>query len=231
MSEQEQIILISGACGGIGKALARHWDQHEHKHLLLLDVDSMALQALDDELRGDHTLVPFDLWAADQQQYDTLADMIMRDYGRLDALVHLAAYCGNLRPLVQCDPERWLKGLQVNLTAPFWLTQACLALLRQGHDPHIVFTLHQRHQDQPAYWHSFGVAQAGLEALIESLIAERNAYPEIAIARVDPHWVDTNMSRAIFPDGGAHWRQPSEIVSLYDQALSRSSTQTEVITP
>ncbi|MBV7434421.1 SDR family NAD(P)-dependent oxidoreductase [Cardiobacteriaceae bacterium TAE3-ERU3] len=231
MSKQEQIILISGACGGIGKTLAHHWDQDHSKHLLLLDSDSMGLQALDDELRGDHTLIPFDLWAADQRQYDTLANMIETDYGRLDALVHLAAHCGNLRPLMHCDPERWLKGLQVNLTAPFWLTQACIGLLRQGHNPHLIFTLHQRHREQEAYWHSYGVAQAGLEAMIETLIHERSAYPEITISRVDPHWVDTNMSRAIFPNGEPHWRQPDEIVSLYDQALTNTPEQQEIISP
>ena len=231
MSEQEQIILISGACGGIGKALVRHWDQDPAKHLLLLDSDSMGLQALDDELHGDHTLVPFDLWAADQQQYDTLAEMIKTDYGRLDALVHLAGYCGNLRPLMHCEPERWLKGLQVNLTAPFWLTQACIGLLRQGTNPHLIFTLHQRHREQEAYWHSYGIAQAGLEAMISALINERNAYPEIAISRIDPHWVDTNMSRAIFPNAEAHWRQPDDIVALYDQALASSAAQHEVISP
>lgn len=231
MSNNEQIILISGACGGIGKALAKHWDQDRNKHLLLLDSDSMALQALDNELTGDHTLVPFDLWAGDQQQYDTLAGMIETDYGRLDALVHLAGYCGNLRPLLHCDPERWLKGLQVNLTAPFWLTQACIGLLRNSKNPHLVFTLHRQHREQEAYWHSYGVAQAGLEAMIETLIHERNAYPEIAISRVDPGWVDTNMSRAIFPNGEESWCQPQDILPLYDQALATTAEQHGVIQP
>lgn len=227
----ERITLISGACGGIGAALARHWDQRPDTHLLLLDHDSMGLQALDEQLNGDHTLVPFDLWAADQTQYDRLADMIHSDYGRLDTLVHLAGYCGNLRPLLHCDPERWLKGLQINLTAPFWLTQACLNLLNASPDPHLIFTLHRQHQRQPAYWHSYGVAQAGLESLIDALIQERQAYPALSISRVDPHWVDTNMSRSIFPNGETDWHSPQSIVGLYDQALQRTPNADSLIEP
>lgn len=224
-------ILITGACGGIGKALSQHWDAQGDKHLILLDNDAMALQALDASLTGDHTLAPFDLWAADPQQYSQLATMIDEDYGRLDALVHVAGFCGYLRPIAQCDAEHWLKGLQVNLTAPLWLTQALLPLLQLGNAARVVFTLHREHQRQSAYWHSFGVAQAGLEAMIRALYDERNAYSEVGFSCVDPHWVNTNMSRAIFPAGEEHWREPADIVALYDRALSSNINQLEVITP
>ncbi|UJF24602.1 SDR family NAD(P)-dependent oxidoreductase [Suttonella sp. R2A3] len=227
----ESIILITGACGGIGKALSHHWDKQGDKHLILLDNDAMALQALDESLSGDHTLAPFDLWAADPDQYHKLATMIAEDYGRLDALVHVAGFCGYLRPMMQCDAEHWLKGLQINLTAPLWLTQHLCGLLQAGTSGHVVFTLHREHQQQSAYWHSFGVAHTGLTALIQSLYDERNAYPEIGFSCVDPGWVNTGMSRSIFPAGEDHWREPADIVALYDQALASNIEALEIITP
>ena len=50
------------------RRLRRYWQgarralDAEGYHLLLLDLDPLSLEALDGELRGDHTLVPFDLW-------------------------------------------------------------------------------------------------------------------------------------------------------------------------
>ncbi len=222
-------ILITGACGGIGSALARHWDTPD-KHLLLLDHDSLALQALDDELNGDHTLVPFDLWRSGPDVYHTLAQMISEDHPELNAVVHLAGYNPNLRQIVLSDPEIWLKTLQINLTATLWLTQQLLPLLRQSHG-HLIFTPFDTHGAQSAYWHGFGVAQDGLKRLMNDLVNENATYPEVALASIQPGWVDTALTRAIFPNGQPHWALPEEITSLYDQALAAPAGQLTEIRP
>lgn len=219
-------ILLTGACGGIGHAVARLLDQHEH-HLLLLDSDTLALEAVDATLHAEHTLVPFDLWRNGYDAYQTLAHLIAEDHGKLDAVIHCAAACGNLRPLIHCDPESWLCGLQVNLTAPLWLFQTQLKLLQQSQAPRVIFSLHRSHSDQPAYWHSFGASQAALENLIVSLYDEKNAYPEIGFATVDPGWVDTPQSRAIFPAGKHQWKQADAVAPLYLQALESNRQSLE----
>ena len=211
-------ILVTGACGGIGRALCTHLDRQRHD-LLLLDLDPLALEKLDDELMGNHTLVPFNLWSASADDYSRLAQLIDEDHGHLDALIHAAAYCGNLRPMVQIEPEAWLKALQTNLTASLWLVQALLPVLRKG-EGRIIFTRFPDHTRQSAYWHGFGVSQVALDALIRALYDERGGYPDITIATVSPPWVDTRLSRTIFPDGQPDWCYPEDIVHLYDQALA-----------
>ncbi|MDO4643236.1 MAG: SDR family NAD(P)-dependent oxidoreductase [Cardiobacteriaceae bacterium] len=219
-------ILLTGACGGIGHALAKALDAQGH-HLLLLDLDPLALEALDAELNGDHTLVPFDLWRSGYDAYVKLAELIKEDHGKLDAVIHLATVCGGLRPLVHDDPESWLQGLQVNITAPLWLFQTQRELLLAAEAPRVIFSLHHQHQQQGAYWHSFGVAQHALESMVETLYAEKHAYPNIGFACVDSGWVDTPFSRAVYPAGQAHWRQAAEVVSLYLDALAGSPEQLE----
>ena len=211
-------ILVTGACGGIGRALCTTLDTHGHD-LLLLDIDPLALENLDAGLQGDHTLVPFNLWSAGADDYARLAQLIAEDHGRLDALIHTAAFCGNLRPIVQIEPESWLKALQTNVTAPLWLTQALLPLLRRAQG-RVLFTRFPDHTRQSAYWHGFGVSQAALDALIRSLFDERHGYPDISIATVSPPWLDTRLSRAIFPAGQSDWHFPEDMVHLYTQALA-----------
>lgn len=214
----EKTILITGACGTIGRALAHRWS--EQYHLLLLDSDSLALQNLDRELSGSHTLVPFDLWAAPPAQYETLAAMIAEDYGKLDALIHTAAYCGNLRPLIHTEPEQWLKAMQVNVTAPLWLSQACLPLLQKAAAPALAFTTFNTLGRQAHYWHGFGAAQAALARIIRDFAEENSAYPELAICRVEPDWTEGSMARAIFPNGQADWQTPEASAALYDRVLA-----------
>lgn len=214
-------ILLTGACGGVGRALAETLDARGYD-LLLLDIDPLALENLDADLKGDHTLVPFNLWGAGADDYGRLAQLVEEDHGALDALIHCAAFCGNLRPMVQIEPENWLKALQTNLTAPLWLTQALLPLLRRARG-RVLFTRFPDHTRQSAYWHGFGVSQAGLDALVRALFDERHGYPEVSIATVSPPWLDTRLSRAIFPAGQDDWRFADEMVYLYEQALAASS--------
>ena len=134
-------VLLTGACGGIGSAVARALDAAGH-HLLLLDLDPLALEALDDGLQGDHTLVPFDLWRSGFDAYIRLAGLIQEDHGKLDAIINLAAVCGGLRPLAHADPTGWLQGLQVNLTAPLWLFQTLLPLMQAAAAPRFIVSLH-----------------------------------------------------------------------------------------
>ena len=211
-------ILLTGACGGMGRALAAYLDREGHD-LLLLDIDPLALENLDAGLQGDHTLVPFNLWSAGADDYARLAKLIDEDHHHLDALIHTAAYCGNLRPIVQIEPESWLKALQTNVTAPLWLTQVLLPLLRRAQG-RILFTRFPDHTRQSAYWHGFGISQAALDALIQALFDERHGYPELSIATVSPPWLDTRLSRAIFPHGQSDWRYPEDMVHLYAQALA-----------
>ena len=163
--------------------------------------------------------MPFDLWRSGYDAYTRLAKMIAEDHGKLDAQIHLAAVCGGLRPLIHDAPESWLQGLQVNLTAPLWLFQTQRELLEAGTNPRVIFSLHSQHRVQSAYWHSYGVAQAALEKLIATLHAEKHAYPAIGFATVDPGWVDTPLSRAVYPAGQANWRDADAAVPLYLDAL------------
>ena len=164
-------VLLTGACGGIGSAVARALDAAGH-HLLLLDLDPLALEALDDGLQGDHTLVPFDLWRSGFDAYVRLAGLIQEDHGKLDAVINLAAVCGGLRPLAHADPTGWLQGLQVNLTAPLWLFQTLLPLMQAATAPRFIVSLHREHRTQSAYWHSYGIAQAALTQLVHDLYQE-----------------------------------------------------------
>ncbi|MDO4435674.1 MAG: SDR family NAD(P)-dependent oxidoreductase [Cardiobacteriaceae bacterium] len=214
-------ILITGACGSIGSALAKALaPSHE---LLLLDLDPLALNRLDDELRAsgnEPTLLPFDLWRMNYDRYQKLAHLIAEAHGKLDALIHCATYFTNLTPMEQVSPEVWLQSLQVNLTAVQWLNQSLLPLLQQSQRGQILITTHPKlYHEQSAYFHGFGVSQSALKTLIQEWQAVEGS-TRVRVHDIALDWLDTPLSRNVFPAAKALWQRPEQIVHHYLEALS-----------
>ncbi len=67
--------------------------------------------------------------------------------------------------------------IQINLTAPFILTQACLPLLRRSQDASILFTSDRVGRQGKAYWGAYGVSKFGLEGLMQTLAEELENSP------------------------------------------------------
>ena len=106
-------------------------------------------------------------------------------------MLHCAADFAGLTPLEHTDPAEFARALHVNLTAPWWLTQACLPLLkRAGSQMRLVFVARRSGRVGKAYWGGYGVAQHGLPALASMLHAELANSPvrsQRAAARADAH--------------------------------------------
>src|SRR3546814_20858546 len=86
-------------------------------------------------------LYPLDLEGASPDDDAEMATRIDADLGRLDGVLHCAAEFRGLTPLLHTDPADFARALHVNLTARWWLTQACLPLLQQAPDAAVVFAI------------------------------------------------------------------------------------------
>ena len=136
-----RVIAITGATGGIGRALCLA-AAAEGAQLVLLARNERKLRALHAELEqiapGKALMAPLDLEKAVAADYDRIAAAIEQQYGRLDGLVHCAALLGTLTPIDQYDVPAWCRVLHVNLTAAFALTQVLLPALRKSADASII---------------------------------------------------------------------------------------------
>jgi len=117
-------------------------------------------------------IYPMNLEGASPKDYADLAQVLESEFGRLDGLLHNAALFVGLTPLTNYDIERWYRILQVNLNAPFLLTQALLGLLSRSTDASVVFTADRASEDGRAYWGAYAVAKGGSETLMKMLASE-----------------------------------------------------------
>jgi NAD(P)-dependent dehydrogenase (short-subunit alcohol dehydrogenase family) len=198
----ERVILITGAANGIGRALAGACAAHGAS-VILLDRDVRALEQAYDEIMAagqpEPALYPMDLKGATPDDYATLAETVKKEFGRLDGLVHNAAYLGALVPFANFEHELWFDTLQINLNAPYLLTLACLDLLQQSRDASIVFTADATGRHGKAYWGAYAVSKAGTEGFMQILADELEANTPIRVNSLDPGPVRTGLRLIAYP--------------------------------
>ncbi|HEX7342153.1 MAG TPA: SDR family NAD(P)-dependent oxidoreductase [Rhodanobacteraceae bacterium] len=172
-----RVVLVTGATGGLGRAVAKA-AAAAGASVVLTGRKVRALEKLYDELEAagapQPAIVPMDLERATPADYEQVADTIRAELGRLDGLVHAAAHFICLTPIAHHKPDDWLRALQVNLSAPFALTQACLPLLTEAADSAVVFITDDPANLDGSHWGAYGVAKAGLERLASTLHDEHD---------------------------------------------------------
>lgn len=180
-SLRDRVVLIAGATGALGHAAAVSAVQSGAR-VILLGRKVRALEKVYDEIDaaypGRAAIYPLDMAGATPQDYADLATTIDVEYKRLDGIVFAAAHFDGLQPACEIKPEAWLRAMQVNLNAPFLLTQACADLLRAGETAtSVVFVLDDPALIGKAYWGAYGASKAGLLGLISILHEEWETGP------------------------------------------------------
>lgn len=172
-------MLVAGAYGGLGREASLACAAAGARLVLLgRKVPKLnRLHAAVTASGGEAALYPLDLEGAGPDDYAEMAARIEDAYGRLDGVLHCAAGFPGLTPLEHTDPAAFARAIHVNLTARWWLTQACLPLLRRAPDGAVVFAMDDPARTSQAYWGGYGVAQGSLETLVAMLGAELGSTP------------------------------------------------------
>jgi short-subunit dehydrogenase len=133
---RERTVLLTGAAGGIGSALARTFAA-AGAHLALVDRDEAGLTELASILprTAKISVHAFDL--SDATRLETLVADVLVAHGRIDVLVNNAGVTvhGTFADHIETDVDR---VLDINLRAPIHLTRLVLPHLRKSSGSHLV---------------------------------------------------------------------------------------------
>lgn len=129
-------ILVTGAAAGLGLATSRRLLRHGFGVAMLditADLPEVAASLFDTATDSGVPLVFARADLADPAQISTALARLQQDLGTLDGLVNNAGIASHIAPVVRMGLAGWQRELDVNLTAPFLLTQALLpAMVAQG---------------------------------------------------------------------------------------------------
>lgn len=195
-----RVVLVTGATGGLGRAVALAATR-AGACVVLLGRELRALEKLYDEIvalkQAEPAIYPLDLAGASPRDYQEMADRIERQCGRLDGIVHAAAHFHELQPAADIPAEEWLRGVHVNLSAPFLLTQACLPLLDRADDAAVVFVLDDTQRMGRAHWGGYGAAKHALSGLA-SILHEEWENTRVRMHTLIPAPMRTTLRRAAY---------------------------------
>jgi NAD(P)-dependent dehydrogenase (short-subunit alcohol dehydrogenase family) len=198
---KDRNILITGAGSGIGQAAANAFAEHGATVILLGRHKGRLEETYDAiESAGGPTpaMIAFDLEKAPAKDYYALGESLYEEFGVLHGLLHNAAQLALLSRIDDYDIETWEKVIQVNLTAPFLLTQACLPLLRKADDASILFTSDEHGRKGKAYWGAYGVSKFGIEGLMQTL-ADELENSQIRVNSIAPIPTRTSLRAWAYP--------------------------------
>lgn len=198
---KNKVILVTGATAGIGKELAMTYAKHGAT-VVLLSRDTRKLEKVYDEIEAagyaQPAFLPVNLQNNDPQQYQQIAEVIEKEFGRLDALIHNAGDLGLLAPIEHFDEETWFRVMQVNVNAEFLLTKYCIPLLRKSDDASILFTSSGVGRQGRAYWGAYAVSKFATEGMMQVLADELES-AHIRVNSINPGATRTKMRANAYP--------------------------------
>ena len=223
-----KVILVTGANRGFGLAITMDLAKAGATVIMLgRDLGSLeyAYDAVVDAGYKEPILYPLDLEGATPENYQELQDNILDKFKKLDGLIHNAAILGTQMPIDQYDIKLWYSTLQINLSAPFMLTQFLIPALMKSDDARILFLSSTVGRKARAYWGAYSVSKFGIEGFAKTL-SEELEKTQITVNTINPGKIRTEMRRTAYPaEDASTVPKPEEKSSVIVYLLSNEGSK------
>ena len=210
---ENRTLLITGG-GGLGKATAQACASYG-ANVILLGRTLAKLEAVYDQITDagcpEPALYPMNLEGAASKDYEDLAGVLQTEFGKLDGLIHNAAFLGSLTPTEHYEAELWLRVMQVNVNGPMMMTQALLPLLRASATASLTFVSDRMREPPKPYWGAYAVSKYAQFAFMQTLASEAALDRRLRVNAYDPGPMNTRLRTQAYPGIDPNtWAKPEE---------------------
>lgn len=142
---KNKVIIITGASGHLGEIAAEEFKKLNYK-LILIDKKITQLRLLEKKINEDG-LKNVEILKCDLESHisrENLIKEIKRKYSAIDVLLNNAAFVGTTKlsgwneSFEKQSISTWKRAIEVNLTAPFHLSQGLFPLMRKSKSSSII---------------------------------------------------------------------------------------------
>jgi len=213
ISLKNTVVLVTGASGGIGAAIAELMDQAGAMVAIHYNRNKSAANKVKAKLNGEnHMMVQADLSNPNEIQH--LVDQVIKKYGRLDVLVNNAGYYEEIEFLdLSFDDwqKAWYRTININLTGTINLSFLAAKLMKQqGGGKMINITSRGAFRGEPTA-PAYGAAKAAVNSFGQSF-AKALGKDNIFVYTIAPGFVDTEMLADAIKEGrGASLKSQSPL--------------------
>lgn len=135
-SAQDKVVVVTGAAGGLGKAIATAFLASGAK-VAICDVNPQRISEVEEEWTKSYAgkFLAQETDVTDEAAVQKLVDAAVTKFGRLDALVNNAGIMDGFEPVGAVSKEKWDRVLNINLNGPFNTTRAAIAQFEKQERP------------------------------------------------------------------------------------------------
>ena len=139
MTLKGRVALITGGAGHIGSVIGETLAELG-ANVVLLDIFKEPCFSVSEVISKEYDVdtLPLIVNLADEKEVKKISQKIIKNFKRLDILVNCAALGGASKlkgwttSFEKQNTSTWRKALEINLTAPFLLTQLCAPALKKS---------------------------------------------------------------------------------------------------
>ena len=211
---KSNVVLVTGANGGIGKAIANKYSRQGFT-LAIADKDEEQANKLVHEInRGNGKAMAFPGDLLDQNYSDSLANEVKEKLGSIDILINNA---GLMRrgDITQTSDEDYELSMKINVEAPFRLIRASIPLMVESGGGSIV-NISSCWGINPGPNHLIYCTTKAALAAMTKCLGRDHAHQNIRINAVCPNEVNTPMLRTGFEIRGLN---PDDAIEELNQSV------------
>lgn len=195
----DKVVVITGAAGGIGRALARRFCE-EGSRVVALDLDADGLHDLGRQLEEYSErlfLEPLDI--TDYGAVKSTIGNIRGAHGRIDVLINNAGW-DVAAQFVDTTPEFWDKVIAINLKGPLNLQHAVLPFMIEAGGGRIINIASDAGRVGSSGESVYSACKGGIIAFGKTL-ARETARKNVRVNAVCPGPTDTALLRSFAGEG------------------------------
>ena len=218
----KQIILITGATGNLGRAVAEMANQQGYRRALMGHRQEKMIELYDESTDSQLLLANVDV--TDEKRVNEAVEGVVDYFGRIDFLVDtVGAFVGGT-PVAETNDEIWQRAMNGNAWSAFLCSRAVLRHMQeQGFGRIVNIAARQALKASPKLA-AYSAAKSALLRMTESIAAE---YAEHGIRAncVVPGVIDTPQNREAMPEADfSQWTTPKAIAGVIAFLLSDAAT-------
>ncbi len=137
MKIQGKTVLITGACSGIGKIMARRCLEKDAKQVIIWDINQEAIAATVEELSEFGHVHGFKADISDPASIDTAFEATRIGCGSVDILINNAGIITNNKTFVEQTDEDIDRTFDINTKGAMYITRRYLPLMLERGSGHI----------------------------------------------------------------------------------------------
>jgi NAD(P)-dependent dehydrogenase (short-subunit alcohol dehydrogenase family) len=201
ISLQSKVALVTGAAGGIGRAVASMLASHG-AHVVLTDIAGSIMGLRDvagliEQNGGTALAVPADLRR--KAEVNSLVAAALDRFARLDILVNVAGVHLYPSPLLTLSESDWDRVMDINVKGPLHTCQAVVPHMIARGTGSVVNISSDSAFDVIAEEGAYGISKMAVVRLSSYLAKELSA-TGVRVNSLAPGWVKTRMTETFWSD-------------------------------